>query len=103
RTIGTGERLLEAVVNLTFRNTRRYGGYIVHFGFVLLFIGWSGQAFTTDSQADMGIGDTMNIREYTLRMDKLGTDSDPNYDSEKATIGLYEYGTKVANLMPERR
>ncbi|HEY2385130.1 MAG TPA: heme lyase CcmF/NrfE family subunit [Terriglobia bacterium] len=103
RTVGTGERFIEAVVNLTLRNTRRYGGYIVHFGFVLLFVGWSGQAFTTDAQADMGIGDTMNIREYTLRMDKLGTADDPNYSSNQATIGLYEYGTKVANLKPERR
>jgi cytochrome c-type biogenesis protein CcmF len=103
RTVGTGERFLEAVVNLTFRNTRRYGGYIVHFGFVLLFIGWSGQAFTTDSQADLGIGDTMNIREFTLRMDKLGIEDNPNYSSDKATISLFEYGTKVANILPERR
>jgi len=103
RTVGTGERFIEAVVNLTLRNTRRYGGYIVHFGFVLLFIGWSGQAFTTDAQADLGIGDTMNIREYTLRMDKLGTADDPNYASDEATISLFEYGTKVANLKPERR
>src|SRR6516165_9073261 len=103
RTGGTGETFPEAVINLTLRNTRRYGGYIVHFGFVLLFIGWSGQAFTTDAQADLGIGDTMNIREYTLRMDKLGTADDPNYASDEATISLFEYGTKVANLLPERR
>jgi len=46
RAYGTGERFHEAIVNLTMRNTRRYGGYIIHFGFVLLFIGWSGQAFS---------------------------------------------------------
>jgi cytochrome c-type biogenesis protein CcmF len=103
RTVGTGERLVEAVVNLTFRNTRRYGGYIVHFGFVLLFIGWAGQAFTTDTQAELGIGDTMNIREYTLRMDSLSLADDPNYSAQKATISLFEWGTKVANLLPERR
>jgi cytochrome c-type biogenesis protein CcmF len=103
RTVGTGERFIEAIINLTFRNTRRYGGYIVHFGFVLLFIGWSGQAFTTDTSADMGIGDTLNLREYTLRMDKLETGDDPNYFSDKASVSLFEYGTKVANLYPERR
>jgi cytochrome c-type biogenesis protein CcmF len=52
RSVGTGEAFPEAVVNLTLRNTRRYGGYIVHFAFVLLFIGWSGQAFTTDASAE---------------------------------------------------
>ncbi|PYS40633.1 MAG: cytochrome C biogenesis protein, partial [Acidobacteria bacterium] len=103
REVGTGENFMEAVVNLTLRNTRRYGGYIVHFAFVLLFIGWSGQAFTTDGSSEMGVGDTMPIREYTLRMDKLGIEDTPNYSSDKATVSLFEYGKKVANLYPERR
>jgi len=103
RSSGTGETFLEAVVNLTLRNTRRYGGYIVHFGFVLLFIGWAGQAFTTDAEGEMGIGDTLSIREYTLRVDKLGIEDTPNYASDKATISLFEYGKKVANLYPEKR
>jgi len=103
RSVGTGENFVEAVVNLTLRNTRRYGGYVVHFAFVLLFIGWSGQAFTTDGSSELGIGDTMSIREYTLRVDKLGTEDTPNYSSDKATVGLFEYGKKVANLYPERR
>ena len=103
RSSGTGETFLEAVVNLTLRNTRRYGGYIIHLGFVLLFIGWSGQAFTTDAEGEMGIGDTLSIREYTLRVDKLGIEDTPNYASDKATISLFEYGKKVANLYPEKR
>jgi cytochrome c-type biogenesis protein CcmF len=103
RTIGTGETFIESVVNLTLRNTRRYGGYIVHFGFVLLFIGLAGQAFTTDAEGDLGIGDTLSVREYTLRMDKLGIEDTPNYASDKATMSLFEYGKKVANLYPEKR
>src|SRR5215468_3729102 len=95
RAAGTDEVLPEAVVNLTLRNTRRYGGYIVHVAFVLLFIGWSGQAFTTDSSSEMGIGDTVSIREYTLRMEKLGIEDTPNYSSDKATVSLFAYGKKV--------
>lgn len=103
RSTGTGENFVEAVMNLTLRNTRRYGGYIVHFGFVLLFVGWAGQAFTTDITSDLGIGDTMSIRQYTLRVDKLGVEDTPNYQSDKATVSLFEYGEKVANLYPEKR
>src|SRR5215510_2815093 len=103
RSVGTGEKFVEAVVNLTLRNTRRYGGYVVHFGFVLLFLGWSGQAFTTDGSSELGIGDTMAMREYTLRVDKLGQEDTPNYEGQKATVSLFEYGKKVANLYPERR
>jgi cytochrome c-type biogenesis protein CcmF len=103
RRVGTGETLPEAIVNLTLRNTRRYGGYIVHFGFVLLFIGLVGQAFTTDAEGELGIGDTLSVREYTLRMEKLGVEETPNYGAQKATVGLFEYGKKVANLFPEKR
>src|SRR5215475_5190403 len=103
RTGGTGETFPEAVINLTLRNTRRYGGYIVHFAFVLLFVGWSGQAFTTDGSSEMGVGDTLALREYTLRMEKLGIEDTPNYSSDKATVSLFAYGKKVANLFPERR
>jgi cytochrome c-type biogenesis protein CcmF len=103
RSVGTGETFVEAVMNLTLRNTRRYGGYIVHFAFVLLFVGWSGQAFTTDASSEMGIGDRLPIREYTLRMDNLGIEDTANYSADKATVSLFRYGTKVANLYPERR
>jgi cytochrome c-type biogenesis protein CcmF len=103
RSVGTGENLAEAVVNLTLRNTRRYGGYIVHFGFVLLFIGWAGQAFTTDTQVEAGIGDTINMRQYVLRIDRLAVEETPNYTTQKATVSLFENGTKVGVLYPERR
>src|SRR6185295_15496143 len=86
RRVGTGENFVEAVVNLTLRNTRRYGGYVVHFAFVLMFVGWSGQAFTTDGSSELAVGDTMAIREYTLCMDKLGTEDTPNYSSQKGTV-----------------
>src|SRR3989449_772897 len=61
RSSGTGENFIEAVANLTLQNTRRYGGYIVHFGFVLLFIGWAGQAFTTDVSTEARICDRILI------------------------------------------
>jgi cytochrome c-type biogenesis protein CcmF len=103
RSSGTGENFAEAVMNLTLRNKRRYGGYIVHFGFVLLFIGWAGQAFTTDIQAEAGVGDTVAMRQYVLRVDKLGIEETANYTTSKAAISLFENGEKVGVLYPERR
>ena len=38
--------IFSAIGQLTMRNTRRYGGYVVHFGIVLIFIGISGTAFS---------------------------------------------------------
>ena len=56
-----GTNLLTSVGELTMRNTRRYGGYIVHFGMVLVFIGIAGTPFNRDIQKDLGIGDTLKI------------------------------------------
>jgi cytochrome c-type biogenesis protein CcmF len=103
RATGTGENFFEAVVNLTLRNTRRYGGYIAHFGFVLLFIGWSGQAFTTDSEFEAGIGDTFQIRNFTLRVEGYAPNSGQNYTGDHVIVGLYKDGTKVATMYPGRR
>src|SRR5271155_1744380 len=43
----TGMDLVTAGHELAMRNTRRYGGYVVHFGMVLIFIGLAGAAFST--------------------------------------------------------
>ena len=103
RSSGTGENFVEAVVNLTLRNTRRYGGYIAHFGFVLLFIGLAGQAFTTDSQNEVGIGDQIPMKQYVVRVDKLGVEDTPNYATQKATLSLFKNGKKVGIMYPEHR
>src|SRR6266849_45368 len=49
----SGASLLASAVDLTMRNTRRYGGYIVHIGMVLIFVGLAGAAFNKDTQKDM--------------------------------------------------
>jgi cytochrome c-type biogenesis protein CcmF len=46
-----GESTPFAVVQLLSRNRRRYGGYIVHIGIVLLFFGFAGMAFKTETEA----------------------------------------------------
>ena len=43
---------MSSVIELTHRNTRRYGGYLVHVGVVVMFIGFTGKAF--DQQNDRG-------------------------------------------------
>src|SRR5438132_10892248 len=61
-----GASFLASAVDLTLRNTRRYGGYIVHVGMVFVFIGLAGAAFNRDIQKDMQVGQTMQIGPYTL-------------------------------------
>ena len=103
RASSTGERLGEALVNLTLRNTRRYGGYIVHFGMVLLFVGFTGKAFDVETTANMDLGDTVTVRQYTVRLDDVRGERAANYDGSRAVASLFEDGVLVARMFPERR
>jgi len=104
RSYGTGERFHEAIVNLTMRNTRRYGGYIIHFGFVLLFIGWSGQAFSEKVRLpESRIGDKFQVHQYDMRVEEMGVREGANYAAQFARVSLYEYGKKIAVMAPEWR
>ena len=104
----TGMNFARSVAQLTMRNTRRYGGYVVHFGMVLVFIGISGQAFNQDKQMQMSPGSTMRIGPYTLICQNFdstpGPDPNaPNYTAERATIEADRDGRQVIMLYPERR
>ena len=105
RVIGekTGQNVLASMVYLTRRNTRRYGGYIVHLGVVIMIVGFAGQAFNTDTEKELGQGDSMQIGGYTLVLDSYTQDDNPNYGSESAIINVMKGGQKIDTLYPERR
>ena len=54
-----------AMYHLTRRNMRRYGGYVVHFGVVLVVIGVAGQAFNLEKEQEMGLGDKLQVGHYS--------------------------------------
>ena len=95
--------LLSAVGELTMRNTRRYGGYVVHFGMVLIFIGISGTAFKQDLQKEMNIGDRLSIGPYTILCQNFDQLQNDNYQSERATLEVFKNGRSTMMLYPERR
>ena len=50
----SGTNFISAMVELTHRNTRRYGGYLVHMAIVLMFIGFTGKAFNINTTVGSG-------------------------------------------------
>jgi len=97
------ENFFSALYNLTMRNTRRYGGYVIHFGIVLLFVGWSGLAFRTENKATMAEGDLLRINDYLLRCQTLTEGEDPNYIYQRAVLTVTKAGHALGVLNPERR
>jgi cytochrome c-type biogenesis protein CcmF len=92
-----------AMYHLTRRNMRRYGGYIVHFGIVVLVVGVSGLAFNQEQEHEMGNGDKLQIGHYTLVGHEYTQDDNANYVSEAALLDVYKDGKFLTRLNPERR
>jgi len=99
----SGANLFSSVGQLTMRNTRRYGGYIVHFGMVLIFVGISGQAFNQNVQKEMRVGSQLQIGPYTLVSQNFDETSTANYNASRATIEVFKGNRSVMMLFPERR
>jgi cytochrome c-type biogenesis protein CcmF len=104
-TVRTAQRhdFLGAVVELTHRNTRRYGGYLVHMGIVLMFVGFTGQAFKQSDVKEMNLGDTMRIGAYQLKMVDLKEGETPVYEWHRATMQIAKDGEDMGTLEPEKR
>ncbi len=92
--------ILSAVGDLTMRNTRRYGGYVIHFGMVLVFIGIAGSAFNKDVQMDMSPGQSLSIGPYTILCQNFDEVANDNYQSERATLEVFRNGHSQMMLYP---
>jgi cytochrome c-type biogenesis protein CcmF len=95
--------LFAGMYQLTRRNMRRYGGYVVHFGVVLVVIGLSGAAFNKDQEQEMAKGDTLKIGHYTLVGQEYTEDDNANYRSQAAMLDVYKDGKYLTRLNPEER
>ncbi len=95
--------LLRALVELTHRNTRRYGGYLVHMGIVLMFVGFTGHAFNKSEIKELNKGDTMSVGAYSLKMVDLQQGENTNYQWHRATIQVSKNGETLGTLEPEKR
>jgi len=96
----TGQGMFASMVQLTHRNTRRYGGYIVHFGVVVVIIGFAGYAFNQDKEQEMGYGDTMKLGSYTLVCRSFTQDDNANSADEWAVIDVYKDVTSLTRGGP---
>jgi len=99
----TGKNLLASAILLTRRNTRRYGGYLIHFGVVVIFIGIAGGAFNQTREQEMSYGDQMTIGPYRMVCESITQDSKGEYDTDYAVLDVYRGNKFVKQLFPELR
>jgi len=101
--VRSGAGWLTSCVDLTLRNTRRYGGYVVHFGMVMIFIGLAGQAFNKEVEKEMPVGSTVKIRNYELLLQSMDQKQEKNYVADRMILEVLRDNQPVMMLYPERR
>jgi cytochrome c-type biogenesis protein CcmF len=99
----TGKNLFASMLLLTRRNTRRYGGYIIHIGVVVIVIGLAGAAFNRNVEKEMNLHDKILLGPYTLECVGFSDDSNANYNSQFALLDVYKGGKKQFQMSPEKR
>jgi cytochrome c-type biogenesis protein CcmF len=98
-----GESIATALLTLLSRNQRRYGGYIVHAGFVILMLGISGAAFNKEQLNNIRPGDSAEIRDFRLEYLTANAIPAQHYGGARARLALYKNDEPLAVMTPEKR
>jgi len=100
---GQGESALGAFATLLRKNQRRYGGYIVHLGVVVMLLGISGAVFNQEQLENMSPGDSTEIVNYRLEYLTANPITEQHYGGATARLALYRSDEPVAVMVPEKR
>jgi cytochrome c-type biogenesis protein CcmF len=98
-----GENIFTAFWNLTGRNRRRYGGYIIHISMMLMAVGILGiEMFQKETQGTLAAGESLIIDGYEVRYREIASwDNRPagvNYT--RSVVDIYKDGEYLGELNP---
>ncbi len=97
----TSENYFVSFGKLMWKNKRRYGGYIVHIGIVLIFLGITGSsAFKIERQVYLFRGDSIEILDYKITYEGLAQYPTENKEVISATLSIFENNKKIGSLNP---
>jgi cytochrome c-type biogenesis protein CcmF len=98
-----GEAPATALVNLVAKNNRRYGGYIIHVGVIIAFIGIVASSFfRTEVKKTVHPGESIAIGGYQLRYLGLFPINTPHLESATASLMVMRDGHEVTQMDPAK-
>ena len=98
----TGTDVFTALVGLVGRNKRRYGGYVVHLGVVLIFLGFAGEGFKESEQALLSPGQQVLVGDFVVRHDALAVTDDGQKQMITATVTVLRDDETFATMYPAK-
>ncbi len=104
RTHRHGERVGRAAWELTMRNKRRFGGYVVHLGMAILFVGVAASsAYQEVGEVRLRLGESFALDGVRMRYEGIRESATPHYRSAFARLGVYRAGHRIGGVEPEKR
>ena len=99
-----GENALAALAHLITRNRRRYGGYVIHLGVILIAIGVIGaMLFQQETQGRLSRGEQMTLGRYVIVYEGLDAfQTNDDREVHRATVSVYRDGQFLQQLHPRR-
>ena len=97
-----------AFIHLVGRNRRRYGGYIVHAGIVMLFAAFAGMAFKVERDVNLRTGETFEIKDpygHDWKFVSQGVSTSDRPDRAVMAVGLeaWKDGKRYGIISSEKR
>jgi cytochrome c-type biogenesis protein CcmF len=98
----TKSDVLTALIGLVARSRRRYGGYIVHVGMVLIFLGFAGEGYKQEEQVLLKAGQQVEVGRYMVRNDAIRISDDGRKQMVTSYMTVMEDGKEIGKLYPAR-
>jgi cytochrome c-type biogenesis protein CcmF len=93
-----------SIVAVATRNRRRYGGYIVHLGFVVLMVGIAASSsFESKRDVTLSPGESVTVEAYTLTYEQPTVKRDGQAIVFGAQVSVNKDDRRFATLEPTRR
>jgi cytochrome c-type biogenesis protein CcmF len=98
------ESVFISLFKMIKKNRSRYGGYIVHLGIVLMFIGFTGHAFDKEKEFGIQIGQTEKVANYNFELIRMYEQERSNHYAWITDLRVTDIsGNFITNLRPEKR
>jgi len=98
----TDEDILTAFINLIWRNKRRYGGYIVHIGLIMVFVALSGGPYKIEKNVVLKQGSAASIGDYRIVYNQPISWKDQEKEVLATSMIIYKGGKKMGTITPRK-
>ena len=102
RQTATGTDMATATIGLVARSQRRYGGYIVHLGIMLMFLGFAGEGYKLEEQVLLQPGQQVEVGPFMVRHEAVTVHDDGQKQMITGRLRVFEGDRELGMMYPAR-